>query len=256
MPLDEALWMLEAGVNYQFRSVKDSLKEFVYDSIKIDLEIFKDGNDLFMVDGDHLMDGFNDLLNFTEAKLLNNEGFFLYMADVEIVGIDQDALELKMTTVAAGVPSHPWPCFIQSDDYWYPVGGQGYCAGPNQGQGIGKDASTRINGILNWNHCMGWACNQGVVFYTNIIVFNDIYEYTNPNGGSCFWDGSPDDCLNPQEMQYWVDNAFYVIDDMKPTGKVFMDVFFTYDVIVGDVWYVHYINQLRYGKLNCTGSGT
>ena len=43
---------------------------------------------------------------------------------------------------------------------------------------------------------------------------------------------------------------------MKPQGKVFMDMFFNWDVIVSGSDYVHYIDWIRYGKLNCDGGGS
>ena len=254
LPLNEALWMLEAGVNYEFRSEKDNLEEFVYDSININVEIFIDENNVYMISGEQVCDNFNTLLSFTENELSENTGFELLMADVEIIDVGQEYAELKMTTLAAGTPPKPWACFIQSNDYWYPVGGQGYCDGPNQGQGIGSDASTRINGILNTNHCTDYGC-EGSVFFTNIIIIPDIFYYEDTNGNPCFWDGPDDYCLNPQEMQFWVDKAYYVIDDLKPDNKVFIDVIFTYHVIVSETLFAHYIPQLRFGTINCTGSG-
>jgi len=211
LPLNEALWMLEAGVNYEFRSEKDNLEEFVYDSININIEIFIDENNVYMISGEQVYDNFSTLLSFTENELSENAGFKLLMADVEIIEVGQEYAELKMTTLAAGAPAKPWACFIQSNDYWYPVGGQGYCDGPNQGQGIGSDASTRINGILNTNHCMDYGC-EGSVFFTNFLTYTMITDYLNPYGNSCFWEGSDEDCLSPQEMQYWVDNAYYIIE--------------------------------------------
>lgn len=254
--LDEALWTLEAGVNYEFRSVKDSIIDFVYDSTFIVISTSIGANGEVIANGADVMAAYSDLLSFTNDELTENgETYYLFMADVEVTELNDESATLKMTSAKGLI--YPRACYVQSDDYWYPVMGMGFCDGPNIGTGQGQDASTRLNGLFNNKRCMAYACD-GAIFFTNIDTYTFIYWYENQNGDNCFWEGYSTEFLSPTDMNYWLDNGFYAIDGMKPQDKVFMDVFFNWDVIVGvypnDDTYVHYIDWIRYGKLNCSGA--
>ncbi len=144
-----------------------------------------------------------------------------------------------MTTIGTIKPGQ---CFVQDDDYWYAVQGQGKCGefGGSQGQ----DASTRINGLLNANRCMVWGCN-GKVFFT------DIYA---ENIDMVFWEGTIDYCMNPEVIQQIVDDAFDFIDNQKPLGKVFLDLEYIWDLFGSTYVHVVHENTIRYATLNCDTS--
>jgi hypothetical protein len=254
--MNEALWTLEAGVNYEFRSNKDSITNIVYDSIFVVVGTSIGENGELMANGDDLMAAYSDLLNYTNSELSEGgETNYLFMADVEVKEVNDETVTLKMTSAKGPILPRPWSCYVQGSDYWYPVMDMGYCDGDSVGLGQGQDASTRLNGLFNKKRCMAYACT-GTVYFTNIDTYWGIYYYENQNEDNCFWEGEYTECLSPSDMNYWLDNGFYAIDGMKPTGKVFMDVFFNWDVIVGENIYVHYIDWVRYGKLNCDGGGS
>ncbi len=257
--MNEALWTLEAGINYEFRSNKDSITSFVYDSTFVVVGTTTGENGELMANGDDLMVAYGDLLSFTNSELTENgETNYLFMADVEVIDVSGQTAMLKMTTAKGGNPS-PWGCYVKDSDYWHPAIDMGYCDGDSVGLGQGQDGSTRLNGLLNSQRCMAWACT-GDLYFTNIDTLELIFYYPNQNNENCFWEGDDDDCLSPSDMNYWLDNGFYAIYGMKPQGKVFMDLFFNWDVITNyppyeDI-YVHYIHWIRYGKLNCDEGGS
>jgi hypothetical protein len=174
-------------------------------------------------------------LLFSEELTDENQKFIL--SDVVLEAITGDEAEVYVLTTIGTI--RPRQCFVQDDDYWYAVQGQGKCGGYSGD--IGQDASNRINGLLNANNCMLWGCN-GRVFFT------DIYA---ENINMVFWEGTIEYCMNPEEIQQLVDEAFTFIDDQKPVGKVFYDLAYTWDLFGST--YVHVIqeNTIRYAILNC-----
>jgi len=254
--MNEALWTLEAGINYEFRSNKDSITDIIYDSTFVVVGTSAGENGELIANGDDLLEAYSDLLDYTNSELTQGgETYYLFMADIEVKELSDETITLKMTTAKVPILPRPWSCYVQGSDYWYPVMGMGYCDGDSVGLGQGKDASTRLNGLFNKKKCMAYGCS-GTIFFTNIDTYSYIYYYENQNNYNCFWEGSSNECLSPQEMNYWLDNGFYAIDGMRPQGKVFMDIFFDWDVIVGNSTYVHFIKWVRYGKLNCSGGGS
>ena len=257
--LNEALWNLEAGVNYEFRSNKDSITDIVYDSTFVIISTSTNANDELIANIVDVMAAYSSLLSFTYSVLTENgQTNYLLMADVEVTELNDGSATVKMTSARGPISHKPWGCYVQNSDYWYPALGMGYCFGDSIGFGQGQDASTRLNGLFNNKKCMSYDCS-GTIFFTNIVTYTNIYFYENQYNVNCFWLGYINDCLNPQEMNYWLDNGFYAIDGMRPQGKVFIDIFFDWDIIPGNFSStsgVHYINWVRYGKLNCSGGGS
>ncbi len=253
--LNEAMWNLEAGVNYEFRSNKDSITYIVYDSTFVVISISTNDNGELLADGNDVMTAYGSLLSFTNSVLSENgQTNYLLMADVEITELTDETATLKMTAAQGPIIFRPWSCYVQNSDYWNPVLGMGYCDGDSIGLGQGQDASSRLNGLFNKKRCMAYGCS-GTIYFTNVNTYSYIYYYENQNNLNCFWQGSSSECLSPQEMNYWLDNGFYAIEGMRPEGKVFIDILFSWDVIVGHPTFVHYINWVRYGKINCTDEG-
>ncbi|MBC8485236.1 MAG: hypothetical protein H8D45_04255 [Bacteroidetes bacterium] len=241
MPLNEALWNLEAGVNYEFCEPKDHLNNLSTDSTFVTVNLINGENGELLVPGDDLMDAYTDLLAFTNNQLNGgNEQMVLMVADVELKDVAGQEATFKMTT-EKGHPSPP-SCEIEDDDYWYYANELGKC-GPYVGQQIGKDASTRMNYILN---CTAYSCPGGTVFFTSITTYLLV-----PAGGDY-----PNTCYDPQSMQYLLDDNWDRIDYYQPTGKVYIDCIYIDDVIPGGSLWGHIFEELRYGVLNCKPNET
>ena len=70
-----------------------------------------------------------------------------------------------------------------------------------------------------------------------------------------FWSGDAMDCFTPADIQYWWGVAEDVIDDYKPTGKVFINCNYFWDAIYINyqLFYFHRATPVRYGIVNCSG---
>ncbi|OQX76040.1 MAG: hypothetical protein B6D61_09405, partial [Bacteroidetes bacterium 4484_249] len=197
------------------------------------------GNGELLVPADELMNAYTELLAFTNDQLNGSNGQdqdVFMLADVELKNVSGQEATFKMTS-EKGHPSVP-SCEIEDNDYWYFANGLGKC-GIYSGTGIGQDASTRINYILN---CYSRSCN-GTVFYTNITTYTGL-------GASPA--ASSNTCCDPPEMNLFVNQAWETIDFNQPSGKVYIDCVYSCNVIPGGGGnWGHWFTELRYGVFNC-----
>jgi hypothetical protein len=250
-PLNEALWMLEAGVNYEFRSEKDSIVNVEYDTVFMNAGLIEDETGNYLVTGDDLMTAYEYLLASTNEILsMGEEPKQLLLADVAIKEVADDQVIFGMTT-GIGIEL-PRMCEVKPNDYWYAASCFGQC-GEYQGQNYGLDASNRINELLNARHCMKLGCaNGGTLFFTSIDTLV-LYEGNGPNG-FLFWSGDAMECLDPNDIEYWWAIAEDGIEENKPVGKVFIDVNYTWDFWYEPSTWFHKADPVRYGIVNCTGT--
>jgi hypothetical protein len=244
LPLNEALWMLEAGVNYEFRSEKDSIVNVEYDTVFINAGLIEDENGNYLVTGDDLMTAYEYFLANTEENLsMGEEQKLLLLADVTINEIDENQVTFGMTTGKG--TELPRRCEVKDDDYWYAADEFGQC-GDYVGLNIGLDASNRINELLNSKHCIKLECgNGGTLFYTNIDTVEMNTEY--------WWNEDADVCLEPDDIEYLWSLAETDIEYFRPTNKVFISTIYFDDFLYSTppMWY-HRIETTIYGKPNCT----
>jgi len=251
LPLNEALWMLEAGVNYEFRSEKDSIVNLEYDTVFVNTDLYVDENGNYLVTGDDLMTAYEYLLASTNEILsMGEEPKQLLLADVAVKEVADEQVTFGMTT---GIGQNlPRRCEVKPDDYWYPVLGNGQC-GPYQGQNIGLDASDRIRELLNAKHCILESCgNGGTVFYTSIEAV-DLDNET--NYGWVFWHNQNfQDCLSPDDIQYWWNIAEEGIEYFAPPAKSFIDINYIDEFWMSTSTWCHVGWPVRYGIKNCTAT--
>ena len=253
MPLNEAIWTLEAGVNYEFRWPKDSLIISMYDTAFFTANTSVNEIGQLIMSSDDLFEVYSELLYFNE-NALNETGqnFKLYFADVEINSYSENEIELIVTS-GFGYPK-PRVCFVNSEDYWYAANELGNCDIGEPLSGI-NDAADRINQLINNRNCSSLTCPGGgevSSFHsiTNISLIYDpiTYQYY-------FWNGFSTDCLEPNNIAYWQGIAETLIEDHRPPGKTFMDVIYSDAIIQNTNFWLHLADQVRYGIPNCEGSG-
>ncbi|MCF8369242.1 MAG: hypothetical protein K9G76_09380 [Bacteroidales bacterium] len=241
--LGEAIWTLEASVNYEYQGQKENLRDFENDSLFVSVDVFIGENNEYYLSEEDALELYSDIIDFTGDKL-NTENAELLVADLEYSSVDNGNANMKLITVS-GKGGFPDPCTLHSDDYWYAAFEAGRCNGLTGG--VGKDASNKINTLLN--------CTQANGYWTSIEAVYDITQYFDPNLNPCFWgmgyQGSWDDCISPTEIDYWYDMAVYVIDEETPYGKEYIDCLFKDEYLLNtnDTWF-HYFDHIRYGVLN------
>ncbi|MCD4666070.1 MAG: hypothetical protein K8R68_12435 [Bacteroidales bacterium] len=237
IPLGEALWTLEAGVNYEFRCAKDSLQNFVNDSLLVTTNVFIGENNEYYIIESNAMDLYEDMLTFTGEKLGQDKN--LLVTDVEIKAVNGQEAEMKVTTVSG--EKKPNPYVINETDYWYPVMDMDKC-GPYEGQYAGiMDASDRLRKILNATHL--------AYYWTDIETFYLIYNGFYPcEEEDCFWEGYPNECLDPYAMQHWKVQAQGVVEELQPEGKHRIEAYLHWGVFTypNEIYY-HYFDYITYG---------
>lgn len=196
-PLEEALWTLEAGVNYEFRSSKDSIGNIIYDTTYVTASIFVDENGSYLVPDSELMEAYDELLAGTNAVLNSgSEESLLLLADVSISSIENDKVNFAMVS-GRGVQL-PRQCEVKSDDYWYGLWGDGQC-GSYIGQNMSLDAADRIGELINGRHCSLLSCaNGGSVYFTHI---ESIELHYGENGWLFYHTQNPfSECFEPSDI--------------------------------------------------------
>ncbi len=243
MPLDQALWTLEASVNYDFASENDSTTDFVYDTITVYVDSYYE-NDTVKVDGESLLEAYDDLFDFITEHISDTANTQLIAGDLSVTDTTTTTTTFMLVTITG--PYITGDRSINSTDYWYAANGLGMCDETN----VGKDAADRIDQVLNWNHGMSIACASGSsLFYTNITV-----EYLDKdgNGNYYFWNGDDaDECLEPTDMAYWVNDVESTIESFRPASKIFIDVDFQSSLDLSNSKWFHMAYPVRYGIPNC-----
>jgi hypothetical protein len=237
MDLGEAIWTLEGGVNYEYRGDKSELRYTAMDTLLLTADIFIDENQVYQIYTEDVYDVYDELLRFA-ATLVDEESILLF-ASLDVVSTQQTYVELKYTVVLGfgGINQSG----MNETDYWYAADGLGKCDS-YAGTQIGKDATDRIRFFLN-------AEQVNVSYWTDVDIIPWIYYLEGPNGNPCFWGpGSASTCFDPNEMDYWLNKALYVVEYYKPSGKQRINAYFTYDLIVGyNDYFVHSFRDISYG---------
>jgi hypothetical protein len=235
--LGEAVWTLEAATNYEFRGSKENLTNYSYDSLVTTVNVTIGENNEYFISESDAMELYEDLLAFTGIALFG-ENETLLVADLEVESVENNKAEIRLITVNGGKGTDP--CSISSSDYWYACGDQGKCGSYSGSEG--KDAADLINTLLN--------CTELDGYWTDIETHYDVASYYDNNDDPCFWgmgyQGSALDCLSPQDIQYWFNQAIYVTVDMAPSNKIYVDCLFKDELLLGGGWF-HYMVQIRFG---------
>jgi len=237
----EAIWTLEAGVNYEFQCPKEDLCDFTTASLTTTVDVYVGENNEYYITEENAVDLYDEMLSFTDEQVAS-EDVELLVTDLEVTSVENGQAEMKVTTTAGKGGINPY--VINSTDYWYPVGDLGKCNGYTYN---GKDASDRIREILNSSQVLA-------TYWTDIDTLNLIYEVSCPcEYDQCFWEGASDDCLDPSEMQSWLNKASCVVSEIIPSGysRIYTD--FDWDVYVSGVLYAHYFHCIRYGIPHYSG---
>lgn len=243
--LSEAIWLLEAGVNYEFRSNKDSLSFFKTDTLKTTLNLFIDNTGQHFITSNNVFDVYTEFLIFSEGLTDENKKFIL--SDLVVESISGNEAEVFMMTTIGTIK--PRQCFVQDDDYWYSAGLNGQC-GIYQGISIGMDAGTRLNELINAKRCALIGC-LGVVFYTDL----EMKEYfVDDNGDPYFWYGNSSlECMEPDDIEIWHDYIELFLLSEVPPGKVLIRVDYFSEFSYANNRFFHACIAY-FGVLNCSGS--
>jgi hypothetical protein len=249
MKLGEAIWTLEAVVNYEFQSPKEDLGDFFSNDTTIIISVYVGEDNEYYIAEEDAMNLFTNMMALT-GNIASPENVELYVADLELKSVENGQAEMQFEALAGGIDPFV-DCNVNSTDYWKAANNAGKCS-IYEYQYVGQDAASRINVLLN--------CVQlNVGYWTDIDNTGNILEYYDNSSDPCFW-GMEDPgyyyvCLYPADISYWRGQAQFVIDDLKPTGKDYIDCRFIDNLWVGSgqVWF-HMFENIRYG-ISHSGGG-
>lgn len=228
LSIDSTVWYVEAALNYTHCET-DSL--YV---IKIDSSFYQIPNlDNYQISFSEIVDIYNNFENSINQILENTEGTNkkMLVSDIEFVEENEDKSSgnyLKLTTIITG-QSPDENSEFDLTNFWYPVEGDGKCY-IYEGEQIGKDASTQLDLELNKYSYLPYP----YPYLTDIIIVGGANSSWN-------WNGNRNDCLNPDEMNYWLqkarEHAAILCNNIPGNSHSIIN----YDIYYQDMggWYTH-----------------
>lgn len=252
MPLNEALWYIEAGVNYEYRGEKEDLEDFNFDEFIVTVDMIEGNDGELLVDGNDLMDAYEELLGYAAIVMENKDDVVLQVADVNIKTTNEQVTQFEMIIVTAST-SKGGISPINSTDYWYAFFDAGKC--DSYSGYVGYDAAWRISSIV-YNSFPQQACSSGTLYFTSVDDFetNTIEQFFShtTNTGSNY-------CMTPTEVEDDYDLAIGYANAkatiVAEEGKKFITCNFDDEYTgVYQISYFHKYYYLQFGIPNCSGS--
>ena len=228
LSLEEALWTVEAALNYNYGLVSYAANTYDYDSTLI--TIVPAGNN--MVTGLEETSMYNQALQFMRQQNqgIEAENKQLVMVDLEIKYTTTTEIAIKVSSVIgmqvasakSGNGILTWQPF-GSADYWFYGYNQGKCNGYT-GEG---DAAQKFNYHIAAKIAQEVAL-EGDVHYTSIesvalTAYDEIYNPDNNSPFEYLIFRSTNPCLSPAAMNHYVNSTKEVMSNPSygfiPNGK-------------------------------------
>ncbi|MCF8309666.1 MAG: hypothetical protein K9I68_11715 [Bacteroidales bacterium] len=262
LTVEEAIWNIEAGLNYSYIDEPENMGHMLVDSAKIEIPV--NNGQINMTDIAEAYDMFEDSLQDFYNSI---EGDFnRYVTDImEVQDLEKsNTVTLKATSLAGRLN----PYSITDEDYWYWGWELGMC--DSSGQGEGKDAADRLEQVANRNVSM--PSNGDYVYPSSIEIHNfnpaDVPDDDNPYGSSMLFEDYQEvtlnhHCLPPNEMSYYY-NAFIEIGiDNEPSNKDVISYLLedwtsygdTGDPYYYDTWHMIHHAEITYGTWHTSSGG-
>lgn len=218
MPLDSAIWYIEATSNYTYGDGGSQLESFVVDSSFIEVPM-SNGEVLWsdvQVAYDQVIDSLsahNDEITASEKQLI--------VADISLKEVDENNAVLEVTS-GFGTDTQDCGLGLTNSTSWYWGWEQGRCDGSSLG--VGCDASNKIAQLSNYEVSQPIG-STGIYIDPYIVWHIDPFQVPtsqNPYGDYMLFLGyesaSNHPCLSTDEIGYYK-NALLQIGEMyRPAG--------------------------------------
>lgn len=226
LPSDSAVWYLEgllnlenANNNHDFQNVT-----FLHDT----LTFIASNNTLSL---EYLNEIYLQINNWmTEIHNQSNNtvrDFDLVDIELEETNLKNGTQQLIVTTSLGTIGGTMNYIPFGPEDYWYWGYGLGMC-GDNSGQHIGLDAATELQ--RKFRNPIPY---PGPSYFISVVYTTvQAWQYEDLNNGfrdyMMYYADRPglpvDDCLSPEELNYYLSKFDYIVQDNKPTGKTYKTV--------------------------------
>lgn len=250
LSVDSAIWYIEATLNQTYARSDNSRDVISQDSTFITIPLATSNTILFS-DIENAYNQIVDSLAFHYYSITGDRG--LIMADIQLKTLGSNYLILKMTDIITSSSYLPQYQF-GSTDYWI----WGYNLGKCNGYSGGTpwDASSKLQQYANWSILV--LPNS---FYTNInetgvILPDNVPTTGNPYGyypsllfQASGMDPEVNQCLSPDQMNYYLSCLKAIGNSYKPVGKdiIKYSCFWTIGLVPQGYWlHLHYAT-IRYG---------
>lgn len=214
MTIDSAVWYIEALLNFEHLSNPNN-EIIKTDSCFINVPVANQNLKI-----NEIISAYNKL-NANLDVFIGNQ--YMYLTDISVVenNIKSDDLTIKLTTVISDDKAVNSFFTFNETDYWKPMFGDGKCD-IYGGQFIGKDAKTELQRKANYK--ITYYTPYGYITDVQIKSVGTAYGYH-----EYFWEGFRNDCLSPDEMNYWLERVQTLADILTPDGKQILNYEYYYD---------------------------
>lgn len=262
LSLEDARWHLEALLNYTFGDAGHETTDIQSDTLNYRLPT-EDGK----VSLAHLNEAFNSLSFGVEKCLADCD-----LPDKSLLairtkfgnGTRDGVVNAQFIVDVRGYSSGNAMPHFGPTDYWSENDASGKC-GPYEGEcdGIGSVQALELK--INAN-LPSFSCNQGRGYFSDYdsipiddsFIFDYLRDSLSPYGYRVHYHGCPTwqypTCLSPDDLNYYLDEALKLINELKPVGKVIVRMTNEYYELVPVGYrfgYHHY--TFIYAKFNCGG---
>lgn len=213
MPLDSAIWYIEATSNYTYGDAGSKLESFVVDSSFIEVPM-SNGEILWsdvQVAYDQVIDSLsahNDEISASEKQLI--------VADISLKEVGDNNAILEVTS-GFGTDDQDCGLGLTNSTSWYWGWEQGRCDG--SGLGVGCDAGDKITQLAKYEISVPIG-SSGI--YTDVYTVYDIDAFMvptsqNPYGDYLLFSGTESACLSTGEIGYYKNALIQVGQMYRPT---------------------------------------
>ncbi len=242
---DSAEWHIEGLLNYEkANNVHDfSQTEFLYDTLT-----WPSINGV--ISYEDLQQIYYSVNELAQSMVLNsgNDNYTFDLIDLQVIETGLKNGEQSLVVgISGGLPGTTQTYLpFDNTDYWESGGLQGKCD-IFAGQFIGRDATTELEQHFKGQLYIPSYFVSIVSIYVHAI---DLETDDNPFGPYMMWAENSthsNNCLSPNELNYYLSKWDYIKNEYKPEGKTFSSVDVYWDVISGKSSEGFYTYILKYG---------
>jgi hypothetical protein len=243
MTVEEAVWNIEAALNYSYNDL--NANAFIsYNLIRIPIQLSDNGE----IEFDEITSTYFELESLLTGFIGENS---LSLADIEFIENKNksDEGELKMTTIVKG--SIPNLQDFGSTDYWKAIWEEGKC-GEYTGQEVGKDAATQL--MYKANLTRSAPIDGYITDIETIYDFCGLYPWDEDYLFHAYGSGNTiqNSCIEPNEMNYWLNQLKQLANNNAPLNKEIVGYFVTgnWFAVPDEGWGIGHYADISYGTFH------
>lgn len=259
LSLEDARWHLEAVLNYSYGDAGNLVTEIQRDTFYYTMPL--NGEMVTLV---RLNEAFSSLSTDVEKAFaacdLPNKSILALQTQFENETKD-DAVMVRVVMDTRGLGPEFNEYGFGPTDYWCEADHGGKC-GQYSGQtniGAVQKLQTKINYRIPHRKCVGigyYSDIESIHIYDDFI-FNYLWDSLAPYGYRVHYYGDLNEnyplCLSPDDLNYYLEEAMKLIDELKPDDKVIIDMTNEYYelVPVSPTYFGYHHYVLNYGVFHC-----